>query len=480
MKHLDSIIEYIDKNKDAMLRDLQELISMKSVAQAPDGNPPFGEGVNKAFHHVLEKARADGFDTKNVDDYGGHLELPGEGSRVMGILVHLDVVPEGSGWEEEPYSGIIKDGKIYGRGTMDDKGPAMAAYYAMKAVKESGMPLKDTVRMILGLDEETDWIGMNHYLSKVPAPDYGFTPDGDFPAIHGEMGILVFDIVKKLSPATEKGLELRSLKGGNAANMVADYARAVVRNTAGSGYDAICEKVKAFQKEHQASIRCKGVGKSLEITTTGISAHGAKPEAGMNAISIMMEFLGTLDFASDDVSDFIEFYNTYIGYELNGQALGCGCSDEVSGHLVLNVGMAHIDQEAASLTINIRYPVTVEAEQVYDSLMPAVDRYDMGIVKGKHENPIFIPADDPMIATLMDVYKKHTGDMESKPLVIGGGTYARAMKNAVAFGARFPGEPELGHQKNECLAVDSLVKMAKIYAEAIYRLAGSDGNNPHL
>lgn len=474
MKHLDSIIEYIDDNKENMLRDLQELVAIKSVAEKPDSDPPFGEGVHKAFLHVLEKAQADGFLTKNVDDYGGHLDLPGEGPGIMGILVHLDVVPEGSDWEEDPYGGAVKDGKIYGRGTLDDKGPAVAAYYAMKAVKESGAPLKDTVRMILGLDEETDWVGMNHYLSKVPAPDYGFTPDGDFPAIHGEMGILVFDIAKKFAPISEKGLELRSLKGGNAANMVADYARAVVRDTSGAGYDSIREKVAAFRKEHQVEISCKGVGKSLEITTQGVSAHGARPTAGLNAISIIMELLGTLDFVSDDVSDFIQFYNTCIGYELDGQALGCACSDEPSGHLILNVGMVRADDKAASLTINIRYPVIVDAEQVYASLMPAVDRYDMGIVKGKDEAPIFIPADDPMIVTLMDIYKRQTKDMDSKPLVIGGGTYARAMKNAVAFGARFPGEPELAHQTNECLPVDSLVKMAKIYGEAIYRLAGKE------
>lgn len=474
MKHLDSIINYIDENKDAMLQDLRELIAIKSVAEGPDAQPPFGEGVHKAFCHVLEMAQADGFLTKNVDDYGGHLDLPGEGSGVMGILVHLDVVPEGSGWEEDPYGGVVKDGKIFGRGALDDKGPAIAAYYAMKAVKESGVPLKDTVRMILGLDEETDWIGMNHYMSKVAPPDYGFTPDGDFPVIHGEMGILVFDIAKKLSPVSEKGLELRSLKGGNAANMVADHARAVLRDTTGAGYDSIREKIAEFKKTHEVDINCKGVGKSFEITTEGVSAHGARPESGLNAISILMEFLGTLDFASDDVNDFIEFYQTHIGYELDGQALGCGCSDEPSGHLILNVGMVQADEKSASLTINIRYPVTMDAEQVYDSLMPAVDRYDMGIVKGKHEAPIFIPVDDPMIVTLMDIYKKRTGDLNSEPLVIGGGTYARAMKNAVAFGARFPEEPDIAHQKNECMSVDSLVKMAKIYAEAIYRLAGRE------
>lgn len=472
MEYLDLILKKIDENKEEMLKTLQELISIKSVVEETGGEKPFGEGVHKAFSYMMDKGRAEGFAATNVDNYGGHLELPGSGDGVMGIVGHLDVVPEGSGWEDDPYSGVIKDGKLYGRGTIDDKGPVIASFYAMKAVKESGAPLKDTVRLILGLDEETDWKGMNYYLSKTAPPDYGFTPDGDFPAIHGEMGILVFDIAKKLAAASSKGLELRSVKGGNAANMVPDYARAVVRDTSGQGYDRIREKVADFREEKQVKINCKGAGKSFEITAEGVSSHGAKPEQGVNAISILMDFLGRLDFVNEDAGDFVDFYNKHIGYELDGQSLGCGFADEPSGKLVLNTGVIQMDSEAASLTINVRYPVTSSADAVYDSIMPTLDRYDLGLVKGKHEEPIYIPADDPMIVTLMDIYRKQTGDEGSQPLVIGGGTYARAMNNVVAFGARFPGEPELGHQKNEYISIDSLMKMTRIYAEAIYRLAG--------
>lgn len=472
MEYLDLINRKIEENKEDMLRMLQELIAIKSVAEEAGGEKPFGEGVQQAFSYVLEKAEEEGFLTKNVDNYGGHVELRGSGEKVMGIVGHLDVVPEGTGWEVPPYSGEIRDGKIYGRGTMDDKGPVVASFYAMKAVKECGVPLKDTVRLILGLDEETNWEGMEYYLSKEASPDYGFTPDGDFPAIHGEKGILVFDLVKKLSKSQGKGLELRSLSGGNAANMVPDSARAVVRDTSGGGYDEIRRKAEAFQEEKQARIKCRGMGKSLEITTEGVSAHGAKPEQGVNAVSLMMDFLSQLNFVNDDVNEFIEFYRTRIGYELNGASLGCGFSDEPSGDLVLNVGMAGLDGEAISLTINVRYPVTFSAEAVYEAIRPAADAYNLGIVKGKHEEPIYLPAEDPMVVTLMDIYKKQTGDLDSEPLVIGGGTYARAMKNVIAFGARFPGEPELGHQKNECISIESLMRMTKIYAEAIYRLAG--------
>lgn len=473
MKYLDSIIKSIDEHKEEMLQTLQELVAIKSVAKDTEGEFPFGQGVQDAFSYVLSKADKEGFSTKNVDNYGGHIDLPGQGQGVMGIVGHLDVVPEGTGWDEDPYSGLIKDGKIYGRGTADDKGPVIASFFAMKAVKESGAPLKDTVRLILGLDEETNWKGMKHYLSKVAPPDYGFTPDGDFPAIHGEKGILVFDLAKKLSAPSSKGLELTSLKGGNAANMVADYARAMIRDTSGGGYDAVRRKAADFKEEKQVTISCKGIGKSLEIKTEGVSAHGAKPEQGLNAIAVMMDFLGRLDLVSDDAAEFIDFYNGHIGYELDGSSLGCGFSDEASGKLVLNVGMVRMDKESASLTVNIRYPVTSSDDAVYNAIMPAVDQYNLGIIKEKHEEPIYIPADDPMIVTFMDIYRKHTGDRESEPLVIGGGTYARAMKNVIAFGARFPGEPELAHQKNECVAVDRLVTMAKIYAEAIYRLAGA-------
>ena len=472
MNFLDQVNSKIEENKAEMISSLSNLISIPSVATDETGAQPFGEGVQKAFAWMLERAETDGFVTYNADNFGGHVDYPGKGAGIVGIVGHLDVVPEGDGWDFEPYGGEVIDGCVCGRGTTDDKGPVIASYYAMKALKQCGFEPDKTIRLILGLDEETKWEGMRYYLSQVPnLPDCGFTPDADFPVISAEMGILVFDLVKKLPEAKGKGIELTSIKGGTAANSVPDYARAVINDTTESGYELIKEMVANARKNKGWKINCKGVGKSFEISVEGVSAHGAHPERGVNAISILMEFLGGINFLNDGVADFVSFYNSRIGYDLKGEKIGCHMSDDISGDLVFNVGMIDVDKKTAKLTINVRYPVTCEAEDVYAGLEAAMTEYDLGVVKGKHQWPLHVSDDSALVKTLMDIYAKHTGDTESKPLVIGGGTYARAMDNIVAFGARFPNETELGHQKNERISIDNLMKLAKIYAEAAYELS---------
>ncbi len=455
-----------------MVASLSKLIAIPSVVSDAKDDMPFGENVHRAYQCMMEMAEAEGFQTYNADNYGGHIDFPGTESGIVGVVGHLDVVPEGDGWDFAPYGGDVIDGAVWGRGTTDDKGPVVASFYAMKALKDCGYQPKRTIRLILGLDEETNWHGMKHYMENVgEQPDFGFTPDGDFPAIHGEMGILVFDIVRKFPPMGMKGLELSSFKGGTAANSVADHARAVLHDSTGAGYDTLKEKVAQFRSEKGCKINCKGIGKSFEVTVQGISAHGAKPEQGKNAVTIMMEFLGRLNFASEDTNDFISFYNTHIGDRLHGENMGCAFADEPSGKLVFNVGMIDWDKKTVKLTINIRYPVTMDDEAVYSGIMGVLDQYGLGIVKGKHEKPIYMPEDAPLINTLMEIYRRHTGDMQSKPLVIGGGTYARAVENTVAFGAKFPEDEDRMHQKNERIPIDHMVKLAEIYAEAVYRLS---------
>ena len=480
----------IDELKDDMINDLRSLISIRSVAEDHEayensialqkensnkaetkGGYPFGEKVNEAMELMFSFAKREGFAYKNVDGYGGHIEFGGANSKeIMGILCHLDVVPEGDGWSKDPFGGEIEEGILYGRGAIDDKGPTMASFYAMKALKDVGLIPDKKVRIILGLDEETNWRGMEYYLAKEQAPDFGIAPDADFPVIHGEKGIIVFDLGKKFGKTIEKGIELRSITGGNAANMVADKARAVIFSDKSDVYENIKAEAVKYRETTGNDLKVKAVGKSLEVLAKGISAHGAMPHLGKNAISVLMEFLGDITFVNEDVNEFVSFYNEKISVETDGKSLGCLFEDEPSGKTILNVGKIEGDKQAIKVTINVRYPVTLTDEVIYDSLHDVMTEYNIGLIKGKNQEPIYTSLDDPIVVKLMDIYYRQTGRTQDKAKVIGGGTYARAADNIFAFGAAFPDDEEIAHQRDEYISVEHLVKITKIYAEAIYRL----------
>ena len=483
------IKELLEKNYDEAVQTLKSLISIKSVGAdavtAEDGEVyPFGQDVENAFESMLSLAEEEGFDVCDVDHYGGHIEWKGaetdeNGEEVpaketLGILAHLDTVPEGDGWKHGPFSGDIEDGCIWGRGAIDDKGPLVANFYAMKALKDAGYVPAKNVKLILGLDEETNWIGMEHYFEHMPKPDFGYTPDADFPVLNGEKGIMSFKIAAKLKHTTLKGLELRKLSGGTAVNMVAGSARAVVNDPDPKMYDKIKDMAENYEMTTGHAIGVHKMGKSLELSAKGKSVHGSTPELGVNAISILIGFLGQLNFVNEDVSNFFDFYNECIGMTTDGSKIGVDMSDEQSGALSMNPGLIEYDGQAVGVTFDIRYPVTHTSEEVYSRMMPDLDRYGLGVLKGEDRPPIFMDPDGPLIRTFMDCYQNATGDMEHGPIVIGGGTYSRTCDNVVAFGAMFPGDPQVEHQPNENYSLERFRQIMGIYTEAIYRLTQPD------
>ncbi|MDR0853115.1 MAG: M20/M25/M40 family metallo-hydrolase [Clostridiales Family XIII bacterium] len=511
-----------------MIAELRKLVAIPSVRGEATSDFPFGADVDRAYRFMLEKAEQDGFDAVDVGGFGGHIEWRGvnvdeatgieaAAAATLGIPVHVDVVPAGDGWDEDPFEGkyISEDGtdcqastnapsptntpsptnRIYGRGTTDNKNAVIATYYAMKALKESGFVPAKNIRLILGLDEETGWTGMAKYLEEVDAPDFGFSPDADFPVINGEMGMIVFEIAKKLEKTSESGLILRTIEGGNAPNMVPDFARAVVKYDDGKpkvkgkgrakaqtkakdktaeAYEAVKNHVRDFKQRTGYNVTAKGRGTALEIAAEGVSAHGAHPELGTNAISVLMDCLSGLSIAGESTREFIDFYLEHIGFEIDGKGLGIDSSDAPSGPLIVNVGMISGNSEAIILTVNVRNPVSKKEEDVYDALRPILDKNGLGVVKLSGMEPIFVPPDSDFIETLLKVYRDNTGDTEAQPLVIGGGTYARAIPNAVAFGPRFPGEPDIMHQKNEYVTEGSFMKSSEIFADAIFELTKPD------
>ncbi|HSH35443.1 dipeptidase PepV, partial [Schnuerera sp.] len=393
----------------------------------------------------------------------------GDGDETVGILVHLDVVPEGDGWTYPPYEGEIHDDKIYGRGTTDDKGPAIACLYAMKALKESDVELNKKIRIIFGTNEETGWGCMKYYFDHEEAPDMAFTPDADFPVIYGEKGIIVFDLVKKIDSNSCHGLVIESIKGGNAANMVPDNCEAILKVEDPS---IIEKKLNNFVENTKYPLYLEKDKDKVKIIAKGISAHGSTPEKGENAISYLMAFLGKLLSCECSLCDFINIYNDRIGFRHHGEDIGCGYEDDVSGKLNFNPGVIRANDEEIRLTINVRYPIKSSAKEVYDGIRANLEGTGIELEEGNSDmKPLYIPKDNFLVEKLMKVYREQTGDVESQPITIGGGTYARAMDNAVAFGPVFPGQKEVAHQKDEFISIEHLMKITKIYVHALYELA---------
>ncbi len=460
-------IELIESYEDEIVKSVQESIRIKSVEEAPKDDMPFGEGPYRALEHSLKLGEELGFTVKNVDNYAGHAEI-GQGEEVVGVLAHVDVVPEGSGWTYPAYGGEIHHGKIYGRGTMDDKGPAIAAMYAMKALKESGLDLKRKIRIIFGTNEETGWGGIKYYFTKEEAPTMAFTPDADFPVIYGEKGIIVFDLVQEINNLGSNTVEIEELVGGNAPNMVPDSAHAVIKVE--DKFDFI-EKHKDYIGDKSNRIRLEEMEDRLKIIAEGVSAHGSTPEKGENAISYLLKFLGEI-LDEGDMSDFIKLYNERIGFKHNGEAIGCGFEDEESGKLDFNPGVIKLEDGEVCLTVNIRYPIDSSGDKVYDGIRENLKDSSVKLIEGEGEmKPLYVSKDNFLVEALMKVYREETGDEDASPITIGGGTYARAMDNAVAFGPMFPGQEDVVHQKDEYISIDHLMKITKIYAKALYELA---------
>ncbi|MGD9567610.1 MAG: dipeptidase PepV [Sedimentibacter sp.] len=453
--------EKILNMKDEIIKSIQGCVKIKSVEEEPKGNMPFGEGVHKALEYCLQLSENLGFKTVNVDNMIGYAEY-GCGDEMIAVLGHLDVVPEGDGWTYSPYAAEIHNGKIYGRGTTDDKGPTIGALYALKAIKDLNIPLKRRVRVFFGLNEETGSKCVKHYVDKgEEMPVAGFTPDAEYPIINGEKGIVTAKYTRKLNQSGD--LIIKSIKGGIAANVVPDYVEAEIALPKDKAELIIneaekTEEIKVEEKENSIIIKCHG-----------ISAHGSTPEKGKNAVTHLIRFLGKLDFKGD-LKEFIDYFNKYIGTDLNGESLGIYLEDDISGKLIFNLGTISGNENELNLEINIRYPVTKKYEDFIDTFKEKMNLGKMEEVYLRHKRSLYVSPDTEFIKKLQKVYEEQFGE-KAELISIGGGTYAKSMENIVAFGPILKGQPMVEHKPDEYIEIDSLMKNVQVMAEAIKELA---------
>lgn len=415
-----------------MIEALQKLVSFQSIAKGEGPEYPYGKEVHAAKEYVLNLAKSFGMRVTDVPGKYAYIEI-GSGPRLIGILSHLDVVPAGDGWTQDPFGGEIADGKIYGRGTTDDKGPTIAVLYAMKALKEK-TTLPARIRLILGQTEENgEWRDIEAYTEAEEIPECGFTPDGDFPAIQNELGAMVFQVRMPQSGFLQG-------EGGTAPNMVPAYAR-----------------VKTEFAAYEAS---------------GKACHGCAPWLGVNGISALMEKV----HRAEPENRFAEMYANLIGKTIYGEKLGIAAEDE-SGKLTLNAGLLEVQGDTATLMLDIRYPAKKNPDEISGSLVRQFSSYGASCECVYRVRPLYTPLDSPVLGALLSAYREVTGD-ESRPISIGGGTYAKAMPNMVAFGPNFPGHENREHMEDEYILVDDFLKLEEIYERAlVYLLDSSDSSS---
>jgi succinyl-diaminopimelate desuccinylase len=459
--------------QDDLVKSVQKLVQIKSVKGEKQPSFPFGEGPAQALGEALKMGEGLGFKTKNIDNYVGYVEY-GTRGKMIAILGHLDVVPEGTGWDFPPYAAEIHQGKIYGRGTMDDKGPILAALYALKAMKEAGLKLSKRVRIFFGTNEESGSRDIKYYLEQGgEIPIVGFTPDGDYPVVNSEKGIIFFDAIKVFRN-THSPITIKYIKGGIAANMVPAYCEVKLQIRDNFLKKKIIKKFEQFIRNRGYQIRMEQNDEYLILKSKGVDAHAMEPEKGKNAIMQLVCLLNTIDLGSTDVANYIHWLVENIGMENNGYSLGINCKDD-SGELTLNLGIADINEDQAMVCINPRYPHNFNGSDILAKIKAKAQTANIRIENVTNEPSLYFHPDHLLIKTLIQVFEEQTGQ-RGKPLAMGGGTYAKFMPHIVAYGPRFPGAAVVEHQPNEYIKIEDLILNAKIYAHAIYELSQKDWN----
>lgn len=436
-----------------LLDRLEKLVSINSEQGKEEVDAPFGQGPKKALETALKMLQEDGLKTVNLDNYIGYGEM-GEGEQLIAIVGHLDVVPARmeDGWNTDPYTMVEKDGIVYGRGVSDDKGGVVASMIALKIIKDMGIPVNKRIRLIMGCNEETGSQCLKYYVDHDEQPDYGFTPDGDFPCINGEKGMMGAHYESKKTG-------IRDIQGGTAGNIVCSNCYAVVDKCSFSK-----KKLEDYFNNNNIEYEIEDINETVKVTVQGVAAHASMPTLGVNAISYLLT--GLKDAGYQD--PFVDFYCSRIGLHTNGEGLGLNLKDEYSD-LTLNCGYIHMNDGVIQGNIDVRFPITMTGKQIVKACEKYLEDDGGKIVIHNTVDPLYYSVDSPLVESLTEAYRQVTGDMR-EPMVIGGGTYAKGINNTIAFGCAFPEKDYKIHNANEWCPIEDLTKQVEIYVAGILKL----------
>ena len=446
---------FIAANKEQILEDIAALVAINSVEGTPTEEAPFGEGPRAALDKTLELAAGMGLATRNCENYIGYAELAGaDPEKYLATICHVDVVPVGNGWSQDPFKMQIRDGWMIGRGVADDKGPMVATLYALKFLKEEGVSLRYPIRAMVGDNEETHMNDVEYYLKNYPAPVFCFTPDAEFPVCNGEKGHFGAELV---SPVCNG--EIKEFEGGVANNAVPDRASALV-------------ETDITKLKNAPNITLEPEGNGVRIRGWGKSGHAAMPEGTVNAISLIVNCLLKSGVCTPQEEAYLNVLHT-LHADTDGSALGIAADDGLFDPLTIIGGTIEMKDGRLRQSFDCRYPTSTTAEHLTE-MMTQVCGTAATLEDVSSRVPFYIAADSPAIQTLITTYNDVTGE-NKKPFTMGGGTYARHFPYAVSFGPEHTDIelPEFAgpmHGANEGTPFEKLIEALKIYILALLRL----------
>lgn len=454
-------------NQRALVNAVCRLVSIRSVRGEAAPGMPYGEGPANALDEGLRLCKELGFTTGNVDGYVGTADL-NEKETLLHILGHLDVVGEGTGWTSDPYQAVEKDGLLIGRGVADDKGPVVAALFAMKCVRDLGLPLKHNVKLILGTDEESGSSDIAYYYARHPYAPHAFTPDAEFPLIHIEKGHYHPDFGKTWA-ASDALPRVSALKGGFRANVVPPEASALVLGLGKAQAQALADEAAAATG---AAFTLAEGADGLTIHCAGKNAHAASPDDGNNAIAALLTVLARLPLAECGSTQAIAAMHTLFPHGDNrGKSLGIAQADAESGELTLNLAIMELTQTGFTAKFDVRFPLSSTEENCRRAAESAFARYGIAVTGSADMTTVHcVSADSPFVKTLLKCYETYTGATDAQPIAIGGGTYVHDIPGGVAFGCVMPGFDPQMHGPDERVRIADLVTSGKIFAQAIAEL----------
>ena len=462
----DKIGAWIDAREDEMIRDLARLVAIESVNGDPGPDKPYGPGPYAAIRAARDILEARGYGVRNFENRVITADMNSR-EPALGILAHLDIVPAGEGWDTDPFMLIREGGKLYGRGASDDKGPAVAAMYAMFCCGELFPDLTHGMRLLLGSAEEMGCGDIDLYREKNETPPYVFSPDANFPVVNAEKGRYIQSFAANWERSDAQP-RIISLRGGDTPNIVPDFAEAMI---SGISLDDAATFVRKYSDITGAKIEASPDGKNVRITARGASAHASKPQLGQNAQTALIHTLAAMEFCHDAASEYIRRLDILFPHgDHAGLALGIDAEDDIFGELTLNFGVLDLHETGFTAGFDCRSPAVSDSRDLVGEVKRAL--VAAGIVAAAHsvKKSHRTPEDSAFVQTLLSIYELYTGRAAEKPLALGGVTYAHGIPGGVAFGCEMPGVDNRIHGAGEFIGVEQLMVSAKMFAQAIYEM----------